>query len=82
MATARVLVSDELWEQLGGEAGFCGLPWPDGTVVEGPARDAGQRRKELRISHQDIETEQVVPAFVRADDGKVSFLAWNPDRRA
>lgn len=78
MATARVLVSDELWGQLGGEAGFKALPWPDGTVINGPAREVPGRRRELSICHEEIQTDEVNAVFRRDDEGKVVFVAWNP----
>lgn len=82
MSRARVLVSDELWEQIGGETGLRALPWPNGTVIQGPAREGWPRRKELEISHPDIESDEVVPVFARSDEGVVSFVAWNSGDKA
>lgn len=77
MATARVKVSQELVEHLGGWDGFRALPWPDGTEIGQPEiAEAGWYVAPITNDAIEGEGEEIHPIFEREEDGP-SFVAWD-----
>ena len=79
MATALMLVSMQLLEQIGGDVD--NMPFPTGTKVILKHKDELLARNEYLVSHPDIPEgyKMVTPSFLRGKkNGKPLFDGWNP----